>query len=57
LIDVDLANPIDGLLHGRHFLPPLAVSRTAVDHFKALRCFVAEITCFRTVQTVFRRYP
>jgi hypothetical protein len=40
LIDVDLANPIDGLLYGRHSLPPLAVSRTAVDHFQSFTMFL-----------------
>jgi hypothetical protein len=34
LIDVDPANPINGLLYGSHSHPPLAVSRTAVDQFR-----------------------
>src|SRR5262249_55417336 len=29
LIDVDAADPLDRLLHGRHSFPPLTVSRTA----------------------------
>ena len=56
LIDVDLANPIDRLLYGSHSLPPLAVSRTAVDQFrKTITMFPGRNHLLRTVQAVFRR--
>src|SRR5271163_4934784 len=35
LVDVDSPDAIDRLLYGWHSLPPLAVSRTAVDPFQS----------------------
>ena len=50
LVDVDLANPINRLLYGRHFNPPLAVSRTAVDRLSCIRLEHTHCANVRTVQ-------
>ena len=52
LVDVDPPDAVDRLLYGWHSLPPLAVSRTAVEQFQSLvRCI--EETCLEPFKPCF----
>jgi hypothetical protein len=57
LIDVDPANPIDRLLYGSHSILRSRFQGPRWIISVLLRYCGDEITCLRTVQAVFRRYP
>jgi hypothetical protein len=54
LIDVDPANPINGLLYGRHFILRSRFQGPRwINSEGLLRCFPAEITCLEPFKRCF----